>query len=214
MEKYTQQQSKANYDRLSRWYDLIAGSSEQRFRKIGLEMLSPQPGEKIMELGCGTGQSILTINEATGKNGLAIGLDLSSGMLKVAKARYSQVKRAPILINGSANALPVKPQSLDAVFICFTLELFHEEQMKAVLSETKRSLLTEGRLVIVSMALPQKFSLISKSYAWAHEHYPNLCDCRPIDARSITEKTGFSCTQSLRKSMWGLPVDILAFDKM
>ena len=46
---------------MSRWYDLLAGGYERRYRDAGVRKLDPQEGEVILEIGFGTGHSILAL---------------------------------------------------------------------------------------------------------------------------------------------------------
>ena len=55
----TKSQARSTYNRLSRWYDLLAGGFEGKFRDAGLGRLAPGPGQIVLEIGFGTGHSIV-----------------------------------------------------------------------------------------------------------------------------------------------------------
>ena len=62
-------QARNAYDRLSRWYDLLAGWSERPARETGLGLLAAKPGETVLEIGFGTGTSLVKLAEAVGAGG-------------------------------------------------------------------------------------------------------------------------------------------------
>ncbi|MBN1668818.1 MAG: methyltransferase domain-containing protein, partial [Anaerolineales bacterium] len=88
--KRSKQAARQNYDRLSRWYDLIAGSSEAKYRQIGLQALAACPGERVLEIGFGTGHALQDLAESVGANGQVIGIDLSAGMAQRTQARLKK----------------------------------------------------------------------------------------------------------------------------
>jgi len=45
-------------------------------------------------------------------------------------------------------------------------------------------------------------------FEWAHRHFPNLLDCRPIYVWEAVENAGFQIQKSLKKHMW-IPVEIV-----
>ncbi len=73
------------YDRLSGFYDLLAGKTESRARDAGLELLAVRPGESVLEIGFGTGRAMLQLARTAGPDGEVQGVDISPGMTEVAR---------------------------------------------------------------------------------------------------------------------------------
>jgi ubiquinone/menaquinone biosynthesis C-methylase UbiE len=199
--------AQTNYDHLSRWYDLFAGS-EKRFTQAGLRLLDPKPGEGVLEIGCGTGHGLAWLAKA----GAAVnGLDLSAGMLARARRAVKRSGASADLCQGDAVRLPFKSNSFNAVFLSFTLELFPEDEIPLVLAECRRLLRWDGRLGVVSLA-KEKASMV-RLYEWFHARWPQVVDCRPIFAHTLLIKAGFEVREAQRVVMWGLPVEIIMASK-
>lgn len=201
-----------NYNRLSRWYDWFAGS-EVRFTKAGVQALAVEPGEYILEIGCGTGVALPDLAKAADRSGLVVGLDLSHGMLeqsqnKILNGGYTQTTA---LIEGDALTPPFEYAVFDAVFLSFTLELFSSAEMAILLSFCNHLLKPAGRIGVVALQEEDRFGV--KIYNWFHHRLPEWIDCRPVDAKSLLQQSGFTVTTSQRLVMWGLPVMIVTAQK-
>jgi ubiquinone/menaquinone biosynthesis C-methylase UbiE len=197
-----------NYNSMSRYYDLFA-RSEKRFTDIGLHMLNIQPGEKVLEIGFGTGQSLVNMAYSIKDTGRVYGIDLSDGMVRVANERIARsgLSCRIDLYLGDANTLPFKVNSFDAIFISFTLELFSTSEITNVLAECKRVLQNNGRLGVV--ALKKKDCQAVRIYEWFHSLIPSVVDCCPIEVYMQTEAAGLEPIAGTYKFMWGLPVEIM-----
>ncbi len=202
--------TRANYDRLSRWYDLFAGSSERKYCELGLGLLDVHPGERVLEIGPGTGHALLALAQAVGATGAAWGVDLSQGMCRVARERLAHAEPSPLatLLCGDAVSLPFPADAFDAIFMSFTLELFDDTDMARVLDECHRVLRAGGRLGVVALAETGRPSLMTRLYAWTHRHLPDVVDCRPIRVTDALIRSDFYVNSVTRGSLWGLPVEI------
>lgn len=199
-----------NYDRLSRWYDFISGSSERPARMQGLHMLDVQLGERVLEIGCGTGEALSVLAARAGSAGGVFGLDLSAGMLEAAKRKLKKKSIAKIcLIQGDATHLPLGEMSFDAIFLSFTLELFPAPEIPGLLRECRRVLRRGGRLGVVSLLQTDKPGWMELAYNWAHGRWPAIIDCRPIPLENILSGAGFEIFHITEISMWGLAVGML-----
>ncbi len=202
--------AKASYDRMSRWYDALAGMSEKKFRDLGLRKLDAQEGETILEIGFGTGHCIQALARSVGGSGKVYGIDLSEGMFNLTQTRVQKAglsERVDLKL-GDAAQLPFQSGFFDAVFTSFTLELFDTPEIPVVLQECGRVLREEGRICVVSMVKKEKDNLAVRLYEWAHVKLPNYVDCRPILLQDALEQAGFHLIELTEMAMWGLPVEI------
>jgi demethylmenaquinone methyltransferase/2-methoxy-6-polyprenyl-1,4-benzoquinol methylase len=206
----SKEQTKAFYNKISRAYDLLSERSEAPMRKAGLDLLKTKAGEKVLELGFGTGHSLVKLASAVGPKGRVFGLDLSDQMLKLAKANLAKARlldRASLRC-GDAAKLPYADGGMDGVFMSFTLELFDTPEIPKVLAECKRVLRPGGRIVVVGMSKDGSNDPLIGVFEWTHKHFPNFLDCRPIYVREAMEKAGFRIQKALKKHMW-IPVEIV-----
>jgi demethylmenaquinone methyltransferase/2-methoxy-6-polyprenyl-1,4-benzoquinol methylase len=203
--------ARAFYDRISRVYDALADASEHESRERGLELLAPTEGERILEVGFGTGQSLMALGRAVGSAGRVSGLDISEGMAEVARNRLGEAglgDRVELRV-GAAPPLPWPDSSFDAVTMSFTLELFPDPVIPELLAETGRVLRKGGRLGVVSMASGprgERESLLVHTYKWLHRHFPHIVDCQPIDVVGRVRSAGFEPRDVVEMSIWTLPV--------
>ena len=204
-------EAKAAYDKMSRWYDVLAGRSEKALVQLGLEKLSVAGGEVALEIGFGTGHALVALAQAAGHSGKVYGIDISQGMLAVAREKIETAglaERVELRL-GDAVQLPFEDQVFDSILMSFTLELFDTPEIPVVLAECRRVLRDGGRLSVVAMSKAGNSSLMLRLYEWAHRRFPKYVDCRPIFVQQALEEAGFQILDVTARSMWGLPVEIV-----
>ncbi len=211
----THDQARKSYDRISRWYDLLEGSWEERPRRLGLEKLQGREGECILEIGFGTGHSLIPLARAVGAGGRVYGLDLSLEMLRIAQA---SIERAGLtsrveLCGGDAVELPFLDGFFDGILMSFVLELFDMPEIPQVLSECRRVLRNGGRITVVSLFKQDPPGRMQQLYEWGHRHFPQLLDCRPIPVHAMLQMAGLKVCQIVQQSLWGLPIEIVTAEK-
>ena len=198
-------QARASYDRLSHWYDLVEGGWESPPRRLGLDLLQVKPGETLLEIGCGTGSSLLDTPDQV----CAIGYDISFKMLSLTRARLEKAGKSAGLAQGDALRLPFGSENFNCIFMAFTLELMDTPEIPIVLKEIRRVLKPGGRLGIVSLSKLGGIRIMQHLYERSHALMPTVVDCRPIFARRVLEETGYAILDYRLKSLTGLGIEVV-----
>jgi ubiquinone/menaquinone biosynthesis C-methylase UbiE len=207
----TTAQTRATYDRISRYYELLEGFWERPARQAGLDALRPVAGERLLEVGCGPGYALVEIARAAGPHGRVVGVDLAEGMCHVARGRVARqglTARAGV-VQADASRLPLASSCFDGAFLSFVLELFDTPRIPLVLAQCRRVLRPGGRLVAVSLSKEGPESSVRRLYEQGHARFPRLLDCRPIYAARALAEAGLTVSSARRLSLWGLPVEVV-----
>ncbi|MCX7021105.1 MAG: class I SAM-dependent methyltransferase [bacterium] len=203
-------EARRTYDRLAPVYDLLAGAGEARLRETGLRLLAVREGERVLEIGCGTGRALVKLAGAAGGTGRVVGVDLSPAMLEKTRRRLAQSERGTRVELRPGDAMEVRLERgfFDAVFLTFTLDLFDTPDIPTLLSRCRDALRPGGRICIAAMDDDGKGPLL-RLYGLAHRRFPRAVDCRPIPVRRFIIEAGFRVEKNLRADVWGLPAAVV-----
>src|SRR5882724_9298748 len=116
---------------------------------ILVELAQPRPGERVIDVACGTGIVARIAATRVGAIGAVVGVDLNPGMLSVARSVVPTDSRAGSLQwqEASADELPFPDGSFNVVYCQLGLQFFADRP--AALREMRRVLGTEGRLALM-----------------------------------------------------------------
>lgn len=130
------------YGRIAGVYDLIVEPLQAGVRRAGVRFLPPQPGWRVLDVGCGTGTGMVPYVDAGCD---VVGVDVSAAMLDKATARLGG--RAEVhLTDGSG--LPFADGSFDLVMTSMVLHEIPHEARPRFLEEMARVAGPDGRLLI------------------------------------------------------------------
>ena len=184
-------------------YDLVSGEWPvyRAGRVAGIESLELQPGDTVLDVGCGTGLSFPLLAEAVGPAGHVIGVDASPQMLAVAQRRTKRLDTGVTLLcaDATANRDPawaaVEELRPDAVLFTYSLSLMKpwREAWQVALSVAD----PRAKVVVVDMAIPDGwaavFSPLAQAACWL-----GRADIRAHPWRGVEEEYDHVRHQRLR----------------
>ncbi|MDO8578599.1 MAG: ubiquinone/menaquinone biosynthesis methyltransferase [Dehalococcoidales bacterium] len=143
-------------------YDLInhvmTFGLDIRWRRLAVKALLEGDPEKVLDLGCGTGDLAITIAKSAKKGVKVTGLDFSPPMLDIAreKAANAGVGDRINLVHGDAGNMPFPNGYLDRVGISFAFRnLTYENPLRErYLGEIVRVLKPGGKFIVVESSQP------------------------------------------------------------
>jgi len=152
---------RAYYDLFSHFYDfVIALHSKDRnaaLRDFLVDNAGVAAGSRLLDICTGTGAVALRAQEATGPDGVAVGLDFSGGMIRKArdKARRASLF-AGYFVVGDAARLPFRSGAFNAVTCSHAMYELSPEVRTRALEEAHRVLRPGGRFLMMEHCEPTR----------------------------------------------------------
>jgi SAM-dependent methyltransferase len=164
-----------------------------------LSALAPRPGEHVLDIGCGGGETALDLARLVAPDGTVVGIDLSAAVLAFA-ARAAKACERVRFIQADAQVFPFEPASFDAAFSRFGVMFFVDPA--AAFINICRSLRPTGRLAFVCWRALEENPLDNLPLMAASDHLPPqpahapeapgpFAFANPDRVRSILESAGF-----------------------
>lgn len=134
----------------------IFGGEKVIRRKI-LRLADIKNGDRVLDIGCGTGTSALIAAGDVGDKGEAVGIDLSDKMLDIARRKLEEHRfRNVTFLKANAEEIPYPDSYFDKVTVFAALHEMNHEGRINTLKEIYRLLKLEGKAIIADYDLPEK----------------------------------------------------------
>lgn len=146
------------FGRMARFYDSglrfafrFAGG-ETAFREEVNGAAGVGPGDRVLDVNCGTGTQAILAASSLGGQGSVTGIDLSREMIAMARRKAGAV---PVtFLEANAEDMPFADDSFDAAMITLAYHEMNREGRANALRELKRVLCPGGRLAIADLRAP------------------------------------------------------------
>jgi len=123
------------------------------FGDVALKAAAPQPGERVIDIGCGCGDTSIEIARLVGKAGTVLGVDVSRPMLDVARSLSVSADHAQPEFREADASEAALPANIDLLFSRFGVMFF--SQPARAFGHMRQSLKAGGRCTFVCWRTPR-----------------------------------------------------------
>jgi demethylmenaquinone methyltransferase/2-methoxy-6-polyprenyl-1,4-benzoquinol methylase/phosphoethanolamine N-methyltransferase len=164
--------------RWAKWYDLLFARKPTKEHRAAVKAATLQPGEKVLDVGSGTGTMAILMAKKVGAEGEVIGIDASPDMIDVSRKKAAKQGSAARFEAAAIESLPFPDATFDVATSTLMLHHLPDEAQRKGLAEVRRVLRTGGRFVIVDFSSESQSFLGHLLSVLGHAHggstYPKL----------------------------------------
>ena len=139
----------------ARWYDILLKfkflGQLGKLREVPLDLAALRPGERVLDVGCGTGDLALAAARRVGPHGPVVGIDAAPEMIEVAQRKARRMGRRVQFRLEPVEALSFPAGSFDVVLSSLMMHHLPGDLKQRALGEIRRVLRPGGRIVIIDI---------------------------------------------------------------
>ncbi len=151
-------------------YDYVVGflslGREQAMRRMTVDLVQLQPGESVLDVGCGTGALTRLAKARVGETGRVYGVDAAPQMIAVARRKAAGRDLAIDFQIGLIEQLAFPDDSFDVILSSLMMHHLPEELKRQGLAEIARVLKPGGRLLVLDFQRRQS----QRDPSWIKRH--------------------------------------------
>jgi ubiquinone/menaquinone biosynthesis C-methylase UbiE len=167
---------------------LVTFGRERALRERMIRLACLEPGETVLDVGCGTGTLAIAAKRHVGPSGVVHGIDASPAMVARASRKARKTGVDVVFENGVVETLPYSDTRFDAVLSTLMLHHLPRDTRRQCIAEVRRVLKPGGRMLVVDFARPQR-----KHGFFAHFHRHGHVDVDDVVA--MMNDSGFAITE-------------------
>jgi ubiquinone/menaquinone biosynthesis C-methylase UbiE len=177
----------ARYDALV-W--LLTLGRERSFRERLIAPAKLEPGESVLDVGCGTGTLAVVAKRQVGARGSVHGIDPSGEMIERARKKAARAGAEVAYRTGYVQALPYADASFDAVLSTLMMHHLPRAARQDAVREMRRALKPGGRALIVDFGARAsgKRSFIGHLHRHGHVKLDEIADVLDAGGLSVVDR--------------------------
>jgi ubiquinone/menaquinone biosynthesis C-methylase UbiE len=138
---------------------LVTIGRERTLREMTLTLAQIKPGDKVLEVGCGTGTLSMAAKARVGPSGEVYGIDAAPEMIEVARKKVSQANGDVVFRVGQIENLSFPNNQFDVVLCSFMIFVITDDMRRKGFLEILRVLKPDGQLLVLDISPPTNILL-------------------------------------------------------
>lgn len=183
---------------------LLFLGKERAFREMTVELAQVEPGDKVLEVGCGTGSLTIVVKEWADSAGDVHGIDASPEMIDVARRKAARAGADVDFQVGLIENIPFPDNQFDVVLSSFMIFHVPSDVRRKGFAEMHRVLKPGGRLLVVDFEPPTKgLPKVSANLVIGHLlHGHEMMQHNVRELLPMMEAAGFTDIETGATSHW------------
>jgi demethylmenaquinone methyltransferase/2-methoxy-6-polyprenyl-1,4-benzoquinol methylase len=172
-------QVRAMFDRIARVYDrmnsVMTAGLHHKWRSRAVDLAAVRPGDRVVDVACGTGDLSLELARRVGSSGAVVGCDFSEQMLVLAREKAAKAAGLGADVRfewANALELPYADDEFAAATVGFGARNFSD--LERGLSEMRRVVRPGGKVVVLEITTPTRPPLSTFYRVWFDKVVPSL----------------------------------------